>query len=161
MQRTVLIALLLATVAAPEARAQRQVTPPAGLEDVDALPPDGVAVSKQGRIVMSPDLCAKLAHHGGAVPGAEYRPGVDVNGDAVAPADLPGDAPAPGIEHLPIVIGGNLQKRYGVAANSPLFRGKSMMGTVTLRDGHVYFNGEPLHDNEREMMLAACREAKR
>ena len=150
----------LALLAAAPAFGQRQVTPPPGIEDpIPPPPPGGLSVSGQGRILISPDLCASLGG-ASAVPGADYRPGVDVNGDAVAPADLPSGAPhAAG--NFPIDVGVFLQKRYGVSANSPLLRGKAAVGVVALRDGRVYFNGEPIGDNERDMLLAACRDAKR
>ena len=40
-------------------------------------------------------------------------------------------------------------------------RGKSGSVLVTLRDGRAYVNGTPLAENERDMLLAACREGKR
>ena len=156
MRRTVFSTLLVATVVTAPALAQRQVTPPAGLEDTVEPPPGGLALSKQGRVVMASDLCTRLARAKAAAPGAEYRPGVDVNGDAVAPADLPA-APAATPENFPIEIGPPLQRRYGVAG-AALFHGKTL-GVVTMHDGRAYLNGEPLRDGEREMMLAACREA--
>lgn len=157
MRRTILAAL--AALAAAPAFGQRQVAPPAGIDAPVPPPPGGMSVSGQGRIVISSDLCACL---GGAssVPSAGYRPGVDVNGDAVAPADLASGAP-PALGIFPIEIGADLQQRYGIPANSPLRLGKAVVGLVTLRDGRAYFNGEPIGDNERDMLLAACREAKR
>jgi hypothetical protein len=160
MRRTILVAL--AALAAAPASGQQQVTPPAGIEGPvpPPPPPGGMSVSGQGRIVISSDLCASL---GGvpAVPGADYRPGVDVNGDAVAPADLPRATPPPALENFPIEVGANLQKRHGIAANSTLLHGNPVVGLVTLHDGRMYFNGAPISDNERDMILAACREAKR
>lgn len=159
MRLTILAAL--AALASMPAFGQGQVTPPAGIEDpVPPPPPGGMSVSGHGRIVISSGLCASLGGVPAAVPGADYRPGVDVNGDAVAPADLPSGAP-PSLDNFPIEIGINLRKRYGIPANSMLFRGKAIVGLVTLRDGRAYFNGEPIGDSEREMILAACKEAKR
>jgi hypothetical protein len=158
MRRTVLIALVALT-AAP-AFGQQHVTPPAGLEDPTPPPPGSMSVSREGRIAMSADLCARLRRAEAARPGAEFRPGVDVHGDDVAPADLPSEAP-PALDRLPIVIGPTLQKRYGIPANSGLLRNRAMVGEVTVRDGRAYFNGERISDRERDMMLAACREAKR
>lgn len=158
MRRTILT--VLAALAAMPAWGQRQVTPPPGIEDPapPPPPPGGMSVSGQGRIVISSELCASL---GGAptVPSAEYRPGVDVNGDAVAPADLPSSGPP--IGSFPIEVDGLLQKRYGISAKSRLLHGQALVGLVTLRDGRAYFNGEPLGDNERDMILAACKQSKR
>jgi hypothetical protein len=158
MRRTVLIALV--TLIAAPAFAQGHVTPPDGLEDPIPPPPGSMSISREGHIAMAADLCARLRRAEAAEAGPEFRPGVDVHGDEVAPADLPSERP-PALEHLPIVIGPGLQKRYGIAANSGLLRHRAMVGEVTVRDGRAYFNGERISDRERDMMLAACREARR
>lgn len=124
-------------------------------------PPGGISVSNTGGIAISADVCDKLRRAAAAEPGADYRPGVDVNGDAVAPADLPSNAPPMPLDNLPIVIGARLQQRYGLAGNAALLHRGAMIGLLTLRDGRAYFNGEPISGGERDMMLAACAEAKR
>jgi len=149
--------LLLAIAAsATAALAQTTVTPPPELA-APAPPPGGIAVSGD-RVAISPEVCAKLGALSPAVPGADYVPGVDARGNPVPPADLPGDASR--IEIPPIDIGPGLRRRFHVVAGSPLFRRKSAAGVLTIRDGRAWFNGAPLADNERDMMLAACREAK-
>jgi hypothetical protein len=154
------VALMMA-IAVP-ALAQRQVTPPPGLEEPPPPPPPGgISVSSDGRIVISADLCERLRRAEAAAPGADYRPGVDVNGDAVAPADLPSGAPPVALDNLPIVIGADLKKRYGLAAGATLLHRGEMIGLVTVRDGRAYFNGEALSGGERDMMLAACAQARR
>jgi hypothetical protein len=159
MTRMILLALAAAIT---PAAAQTKVTPPAGFEDtLPPPPPGGVSVSKDGRIVISSDLCPGLSGAEPAVPGADYTPGVDVAGHAVAPADLPGGAPALKLDNFPIEISINLQKRFGIPAQSTLFQGKAIIGLVTLRDGRAYFNGEPISENEQNMMAAACKSAKR
>ncbi len=160
MRCTYLVALVLA-VAVP-AFAQRQVTPPPGIDaPPPPPPPGGISVSNTGGIAISADVCDKLRRAAAAEPGADYRPGVDVNGDAVAPADLPSNAPPMPLDNLPIVIGARLQQRYGLAGNAALLHRGAMIGLLTLRDGRAYFNGEPISGGERDMMLAACAEAKR
>jgi hypothetical protein len=158
--RCALLAALLLLAPAPSL-AQKQVIPPPGVaEPAPAPPPGGVAVGADGRMIMSSGVCAALARLAPAVPGADYVPGVDVKGDAVAPADLPGSAPLTAPENFPIEIGVNLKKRFGVSAASHFFHGKAIVGLVTVRDGRTWFNGAPLADNERDMMAAACRETK-
>jgi hypothetical protein len=154
MRCALLAALVLLAPAASQA--QKQAIPPPGVAG-PAPPPGGVAVGADGRLVMSSGVCTVLA---GAVPGADYVPGVDVNGDAVAPADLPSGAP-PALENFPIEIGVNLKKRFGLAAGSQFFRGKAVVGLVTVRDGDAYFNGAKLASNERDMLAAACKETTR
>ncbi len=124
-------------------------------------PPGGVVVSADGRTVISSTLCAELAGRPPEVPPADYTPGVDARGNAVAPADLPGGAPPLALDNFPVEISVNLQKRFGIPADAKLFRGKAIIGLVTVRDGRAYFNGEPITDNERDMMVAACKEMKR
>jgi hypothetical protein len=155
------MALLALALAASPALGQTAVTPPKGLEDVPPPPPGGVSVSQDGRIVISSDLCPGLAGAASTVPGADYTPGVDVNGKPVASADLPSTAPPLKLDNFPIEISVNLQKRFGIPANSTLFHGKAIIGLVTIRDGRAYFNGEPISQSEQEMMEAACKEAKR
>lgn len=159
---TRLLFLALAAAAITPAAAQTKLTPPAGFEDTPPPPPPGgVSVSRDGRIVISSDLCPGLSGADSTVPGADYTPGVDVEGRAVAPADLPGGPPALKLDNFPIEISVNLQKRFGIPAQSTLFHGKAIIGLVTLRDGRAYFNGEPISENEQNMMAEACKTAKR
>jgi hypothetical protein len=157
MRRAVLL-VLATTLPALSALAQKAVTPPPELaEPLPAPPPGGVSVSGD-RLAISPEVCGMLSALAPPVPGADYVPGVDARGNPVPPADLPSDAPV--IETLPIEIGPGLRRRFHVAAGSPLFRRQAILGVVTIREGRAWFNGAPLADNERDMMLAACREAK-
>jgi hypothetical protein len=167
MGRIVLVALALA--AAVPASAQQQVIPPPGVGAAappppppgpPPPPPGGVSVSGDGRIVISSGVCGALGGTPPGVAGADYVPGVDAQGNAVAPADLPRSAPV-ATENFPIEIGVDLKKRFGVSSGSQFLRGKGVIGLVTVRDGRAYFNGAPLADNERDMMLAACKETKR
>lgn len=156
--RCAVLLLLAVAASAPSALAQKTVTPPSELAEAPpAPPPGGIAISGD-RVAISPDVCTKLGTLSPAVPGADYVPGVNARGNPVPPADLPSDAPA--VEIPSIAIGPGLLRRFHVATGSPLLRRKSVAGVVTIRDGHAWFNGAPLADNERDMMLAACREAK-
>ncbi|HZB90234.1 MAG TPA: hypothetical protein VE397_02260 [Stellaceae bacterium] len=154
-----ILAAVIALLSLP-ALAQTAVTPPPGVEDMPPPPPGGVAVSKDGRMVMSSDLCPSLAAGEPAVPGADYTPGVDVEGRPVAPADLPGSASPLGAGDVPIAIRPDLAKRYGAPANSSFFHGKAMTGVITVQNGRAYLNGVPLAANEQSMLAAACRDAK-
>jgi hypothetical protein len=157
MRSALLTALVL--LAQTASLAQKQVIPPPGV--AAPPPPGGIAVGADGRLVMSSAVCTLLAGLAPAAPGADYVPGVDVNGDPVAPADLPSSAPPLALENFPIEIGMNLKQRFGISATSQFFRGKAVVGLVTVRDGRAWFNGAALADNERDMMAAACKETKR
>jgi hypothetical protein len=156
-----LILTALAALFALPAFAQSSVTPPPGLEDMAPPPPGGVSVSKDGRMVMSSTLCPSLAGAEAGVPGADYTPGVDVDGRPVAPADLPSSTPPLKLDDFPIEISVNLEKRFGIPANSSLFHGKAVVGYVTVEDGRAYFNGQPISQSEQDMLAAACQAAKR
>jgi hypothetical protein len=156
MRCALLAALVL--LAPASSLAQKQVIPPPG---VAQPPPGGVAVGADGRMVMSSGVCTVLAGLPPTAPGADYVPGVDVNGDAVAPADLSSGEPPLALENFPIEIGVNLKKRFGGSAASQFFRGKAIVGLVTVREGSAYFNGAKLAQNEHDLLLAACKETKR
>lgn len=113
-------------------------------------PPGGMILSADGHAMLSADVCAGLTL---TVAGAGYVPGVDVNGRAVAPADLPGQAALP-IENLPIIL------RHGAAVGGGYGNGL-IIGEVTVRDGRAYFNGVPLAAEDQAAMAAACRGVKR
>lgn len=105
--------------------------------------------------------CAALVAHV-ADADVAYRPGVDVDGEAVAPADLPG-APQvvlPDIVHIPITV--DLARRFGIPATSDLFKAEAYIGTarVDLRDGRAWFNGKPLSDPEAHALARLCQEQR-
>ena len=114
-----------------------------------------VAVSGDGTVTVAADVCAQVRSLP-PVAGAAYVPGVDVDGKAVAPADLPSEAPPVTVENIPIEIDRNLQRRFAIPAGARLFTQKAQIGTVTLRDGVAYFNGQPLVPAEQAALQAGC-----
>jgi hypothetical protein len=130
--------------------------PPPATAPLPPPPAGGVVVSPDGRVIISPSLCADLAS-ASAVPSADYKPGVDVAGQPVVPADLPTTAPLP---LGPIEVGVDLKQRFGIGANSHLMQHRPGVGLVTVLGGVAYLNGFPLADNERGAMLAACEAAR-
>ena len=120
------------------------------------------AAAQQGPIVVSSSNCDAIAHVNDA-PGVAYTPGVDVDGNAVAPADLPGSSTAlnQALSSAPIKITVDLQKRFGIPANSALFQGEAQIGYVTVQDGKAYLDGQPLNVAEQGLLATACKERKR
>jgi len=120
------------------------------------------AAAQQGPIVVSSSNCDAIAHVNDA-PGVAYTPGVDVDGNAVAPADLPGSSTAlnQALASAPIKITVDLQKRFGIPANSVLFQGEAQIGYVTVQDGKAYLDGQPLNVAEQDLLATACKERKR
>src|SRR5262245_32003388 len=76
-------------------------------------------------------------------PDVFYRPGVDVQGRPVAPADLDGGWQMQLPQYVSIDITRDIINQSDLPANSPLFRAEAFIGVVDidLRDGHVRFNG--------------------
>jgi hypothetical protein len=98
--------------------------------------------------------CAALA------AGADYVPGIDAQGNAVVPADLPAAPSAVKSADITIKLDARLAASYGVsAAGTPA--GKVRLGTITLRDGRAYLNGKPLDAGTSDAVIAACRAAKK
>ncbi len=118
------------------------------------------AAHEKATVAVTRADCARLVEH---VPGPDvaYRPGVDVYGREVAPADLGG---APRIE-LPeailIDIEIDLLQRFGIPANPALYDADAEVGEVAYRDGRFTFNGQPLQDEAQAELAARCQEIVR
>ncbi len=86
----------------------------------------------------------------------EYKPGVDVNGRKVAPADLPG---TPQIK-LPDVISLDVKIDLSKYATIPSgLSPEASAGTVKfdLRSGKLTFNDQPLDDEAAYELQAECQ----
>ena len=102
--------------------------------------------------------CARFVRH---VPAADvaYRPGVDVRGRKVVPADVDGGVKLALPEEFIIPINVDLQKRLGIPADPTQFQTKHFtVGTVTWKEGQGYFNGQPLQSEEAARLAALCQE---
>ncbi len=125
-----------------------------------ALAAAPAAAHEKATVAITRADCARLVEH---VPGPDmaYRPGVDVYGREVAPADLGG---APRVE-LPetvlIDIEVDLLARFGIPANEVLFDPDAEVGEVAYRDGRFTFNGQPLQDQAQAELAARCQEIVR
>ncbi|HYB09816.1 MAG TPA: hypothetical protein VEJ16_09110 [Alphaproteobacteria bacterium] len=102
------------------------------------------------------ETCASLVEH---VPGPDvtYQPGVDVNGQPVAPADMPGSPQITVPDEFSIEITANLGRRLGIPANPNNFQSKADIGVLSYKDGKAYFNGQPLEDPDAAAFADACR----
>lgn len=112
--------------------------------------PGAVTIAPGGKVVIAAPPCDAL------VPGADYVPGVDVDGHAVAPADLPSPRASIDASTAAIEIDGKLAGRFG-AGSAGARVGKMVLGTVTVRNGRAYFNGAPLAADANDAVIAACR----
>ncbi len=126
------------------------------------------AATAQGTIVISEGDCARVVAH---VPDADvaYQAGVDARGRAVAPADLDdgGRLDLDGSD-VAVDIAIPLRAVPGIPGDETLFKAEggkidrfaadARVGTVTLRDGDVYFDGRRLTSRELELLAALCRD---
>lgn len=117
----------------------------------------GAAGNAVGRVAISRETCRWLIRHT-ARADVRYRPGVDVEGRPVAPADLPGRARI----HLPkdivIEIDVHLETLLGLTL-APGVDPDARLGYVVVRDGRVFFNGQPLFDAAQVKLAARCAAA--
>ena len=104
--------------------------------------------------------CAQLTRH---VPATdvEYKPGVDVSGRKVMPADLDS---GPRIEmptsfNIPISV--EIAKRFGIPAVADLYKPEALIGTVAYRDGRFWFNDQPLQDEGQAALADLCQRLPR
>ena len=125
-----------------------------------AAPADGLAQSAQKKsastVTLSKKECQAVIVH---TPSADtaYKPGVDVYGRKVAPADAPGSAsPIKIPDEVNIDIGFNLKDKYGLGATGA-FTGESVIGKATVKGGRVYYDGKPLDNSDQQSVADACR----
>lgn len=101
--------------------------------------------------------CLRLVKHR-PDPGVTYQPGVDVDGNPVADADLY-DRPRLDLpERLDIPIEVDLPDQYGLPVDNS-FKGDVQVGTVTVdvETGRATFNGQPLTSAAEEALRIRCQ----
>ncbi len=112
------------------------------------------------------DDCARIVAHVPA-PDVAYRPGVDVDGNAVAPADLDdvGRLDLDG-EDVVVEIAVPLRAFPGTVGDPVEFEAEggaidrfhaaAQVGAVTVRDGNVYFNGRLISKPDLKRYAELC-----
>ena len=116
--------------------------------------------------IVSREDCSRIIAHAPA-PDVAYRPGVDTDGNPVAPADLAGQ-PRLDIDAETVVVEIEVPVRAftGIPGDSGAFTGAggeidrfaatARMGVVTIENGVASFNGQPLSPPDLERIAAAC-----
>lgn len=119
-----------------------------------SLPFPALAQTEPPTIRVDPAACRYLTRH---QPGAdvEYKPGVDVHGKPVAPADLADGYAIELPKSIDIAITADIARRFGIATNN-LYRGEAQIGTVTLQGDQVLFNGRPIQPQAETELMALC-----
>jgi hypothetical protein len=129
------------------------------MADAD-LPARGDPSIGAGGTAIIDDPCQSVAIHE-PDPGVAYQPGVDADGNPVAPADLGGTPDSLlGPEHAYRI---DLTTRLGDALSGPVGSGVDFVdkseigiGEVTVEGGRVYFNGRPLDNGGEHARAEAC-----
>ena len=114
------------------------------------------AAAAEDPIVIAEADCRALTRH---VPAADvaYEPGVDVRGDAVAPADL--GAPEISLpEEISIDVTALVYDLLKTTPPPGLRDTAIDLGKFVLRDGRLTYNGQPLGVAADTALIAACRE---
>jgi hypothetical protein len=109
------------------------------------------------RPVIDLSLCQRLTRH---VPAAdvEYRPGVDVNGRPVVPADLPGTAGAQPPIPIDLPLSVDLARRMGIALPSVPFLPDDVTSVwLSVVGERLYLNGQPIDPGAEDRLYAYCR----
>jgi hypothetical protein len=115
------------------------------------------APAAQPQLQVTAADCRRLVQY---IPSGDvnYRPGTDVYGRSVAPADL---SPPPSLgppELMTVFIDADL-RRFGVPATSPLFQPFVGIGAISFdNNGNVFFNGQPLGGAEQYAIGQICRQ---
>ena len=108
--------------------------------------------------MVSAEDCKRLVRHSPS-SDAEYKPGVDVRGKAVAPADLPGTNTLKLPESFEFDITLQVFERLGIAVPQGLNETQLTVGKVSVgKNGVITFNGEPVDGSEEAAIAAACQE---
>lgn len=103
--------------------------------------------------------CERVVAHR-ASDDVTFKPGVDVRGRKVKPADLNGRKPLKLPNELTIDIGIDLGKRLGLGADGTKFTSETNLGKVKydISSGKMTFNGQPIGNAEEAAIAAKCRE---
>lgn len=106
------------------------------------------------------DPCEGLAPHEPA-PDVAYQPGVDVEGNPVAPADVAGSDPLLGPDHeyrIPLEVPlEDVTDLDGGGSGVDLIGNNNVrVGDVSIVGEDVLFNGQPLGDQSAHALAEAC-----
>ncbi|WP_148293567.1 hypothetical protein [Azospirillum sp. B4] len=107
-------------------------------------------------IAVDPAACQWVVRHEPA-PDVAYQPGVDVNGDPVAPADLAGGPRMRLPQRIEIPLTARLA---GVLPRAPGVRPRAdaYLGSFTVEGDQVLFDGQPLTDPAERELAILCRQ---
>jgi len=113
---------------------------------------------------VTPAFCNALVKH---TPDANvaYQPGVDVEGNAVAPADLPGAPQMKLPDQIKIPLTLNRAKTLNLNTSTypynQLGKGtEAQLGVLTVEGDKVFFNDQPISDEQQDKLAVLCMQQK-
>lgn len=109
---------------------------------------------------MTMQLCQQLRPYRPS-PDLDYTAGVDARGRAVVPADLPGSPGTQAPLHqfdLPVTM--ETLRMMGLPTGPLLPKGDGSVGWLSLNDGQLLFNGQPLGPTETGGVFAFCQQLR-
>lgn len=113
--------------------------------------------SAAAQVPMDRTVCRYLPRHMPA-PDVEYKPGVDVRGNRVAPADLPGSAGAVPMDRFEIPVTLDFARKLGFTApGAGALPGTAEVGRLSIQGDRLFFNGQPLNAASEAELVALCR----
>lgn len=109
---------------------------------------------------LTSEECLNLNINAGSQENVDYVGGVDVNGNSVAPANLPASPEIKTPQYVTIPIEPRLDKYLG--SNNPIvneFARKAYAGSVVvnLKNNKAYYNGQPLFNVPSALLEKACK----
>lgn len=107
-------------------------------------------------LTISRDHCVRLVRH---VPAADvtYRPGVDVRGNPVVPADLDGGAGIVLPKSFAIPLTVDLGRHLGIPLKDDGLKAEAQLGSIEYRDGQFWFGGKRLGGKGSAVLTEICR----
>lgn len=112
----------------------------------------------QTTVQITAEDCSQLVRHV-AADDVTFRPGVDVDGEAVAPADLDGtvNIAVPDTIVFPLTL--DLASRLGIPPGGNAdYLARPVIGEIAVStDGRVTFNGVPLTSDEQFELAQKCQ----
>jgi membrane-associated protease RseP (regulator of RpoE activity) len=155
--------LVMLMLSATVVQAQDQSPLPSAAEETGIGAGDAVVApdeAKSPTITVTRAACKELLRH---VPNDDvaYKPGVDVRGNKVTPADLNGGSnilnALPKEIEFPVTI--DFFAYAGIAVPDGV-GGEQSIGKITYRNGRIYFNDQPLGEGtDNAELIEACRKA--
>jgi hypothetical protein len=103
--------------------------------------------------------CQQLVRH---TPNADvtYQPGIDVHGRPVAPADLSGTNVLQLQDSFEIPLTVNLANRLRLQHNKLGENSDIQIGTLTVKGQQIFYNGQPLNDEQQDSLAVLCLKPK-